>query len=85
MTAGDDTLSGLPNFCCTDAEFGGSRIRICIAWVRQRVLSVRTKVCSSRVLGTLSGFNTRLGKIQGNGGTASDELVIVICQGDLRE
>ena len=64
ITAGDEILSGLPNFCWTDREFGGSRIRICIAWVRQRALRVRTKVCSSSVLGIPSGFNTKLGKKQ---------------------
>jgi len=47
MTAGEETLRGMQNFCWTDSEFGGSRMRIWSACVRQSVFRVRVNVCSS--------------------------------------
>jgi hypothetical protein len=60
MTAGGNTFSGLAKICCIVTELAGLRIRIWSAWVRQRVLSVRVKVCSSSSGGILDGVNTGL-------------------------
>jgi len=58
MTLGEDNFRDFPNFCWTVSELVGSRMRICMAWVRQRVVKVRIKVCSSRECGRFSGVKT---------------------------
>ena len=63
MTAGDDILRGLLNLyrTCSELVGSGSRMRICNAWVRQRVLRVRTKVCSSKAVNE-RGLRTKVNR-----------------------